>query len=62
MPARLDKKQKKEGRNILPFLTGLVKDPNFWVLLACIVIFICAVMFAIHEAQIYFVYNRAGIL
>lgn len=56
-PARLEKKEP----TWFDELKNIMRQPEFWVYLAFIVIFILLIIFAMNEARMYFVYNRGGL-
>ena len=57
-PVRLAKKPEHET---FEFLTGVMKSPEFWVIIAVIIIFIIAIIFAYKGATPERVYNLANI-
>ena len=55
-PARLEKREPTWFDD----LKIIMKQPEFWLYLAFMVIFILLIIFAMNEARMYFVYNRGG--
>lgn len=59
-PVRLEK-QENQFKETITLLKLMSQQPNFWIIIIFIIIFIGAIIFAFWESMAFFVYNTGGI-